>query len=57
MVVYVLIFSPFLSPMRLLRTFPPLVAGDVIGIAVTLVRDLPMDLYDELARHPYAVAD
>ena len=56
--VYVLTFHPFiLSPMRLLRTFPPLVAGDVIGIAVTLVRDLPTDLYDELARHPYAVAD
>ncbi len=43
--------------MRLLRTFPPLIAGDVVGIAVTLVRDLPTDLYDELARHPYAVAD
>ncbi|KAJ3554476.1 hypothetical protein NM688_g3094 [Phlebia brevispora] len=45
------------SPMRILRTFPPLNAGDVIGIAVTLVRDLPTELYDELARHPYAVAE
>ncbi|KAN0107165.1 Rab-GTPase-TBC domain containing protein [Russula decolorans] len=41
------------SPMRLLRTFPPLEASPVIGIAVTLVRDLPAELYDELARHPY----
>ncbi|KAI0044132.1 TBC-domain-containing protein [Auriscalpium vulgare] len=41
------------SPMRLLRTFPPLEALPVIGIAVTLVRDLPTDLYDELVRHPY----
>ncbi|KAJ3492137.1 hypothetical protein NLI96_g233 [Meripilus lineatus] len=45
------------SPMRLLRSFPPLDALPVIGIAVTLVRDLPMDLYDELVRHPYAVED
>lgn len=43
--------------MRLLRTFPPLEALPVIGIAVTLVRDLPTDLYEELARHPYAVLD
>lgn len=43
--------------MRLLRSFPPLEALPVIGIAVTLVRDLPMDLYDELVRHPYQVQD
>jgi len=41
------------SPMRLLRTFPPLEALPVVGIAVTLVRDLPTELYDELVRHPY----
>ncbi|KAH9945905.1 bub2 protein [Epithele typhae] len=45
------------SPMRLLRTFPPLEALPVIGIAVTLVRDLPTDLYEELVKHPYAVHD
>ncbi|KAJ3727148.1 TBC-domain-containing protein [Lentinula raphanica] len=41
------------SPMRLLRTFPQLEALPVIGIAVTLVRDLPPELYDELVKHPY----
>lgn len=41
------------SPMRLLRTFPPLDALQIIGIAVTLVRDIPAELYDELVRHPY----
>jgi len=43
------------SPMKLLRTLPPLDAVPVIGIAVTLVRDLPQDLYDELVRHPFEV--
>jgi len=43
------------SPMKLLRNFPPLEAQPIIGIAVTLVRDIPADLYDELVRHPYEV--
>ena len=43
--------------MLLLRTFPPLDAGCVIGIAVTLVRDIPSELYDELVRHPYALPE
>ncbi|KAH8108529.1 rab domain-containing cell division control protein [Phellopilus nigrolimitatus] len=43
------------SPMKLLRTLPPLEAQSIIGIAVTLVRDIPADLYDELVRHPYEV--
>ncbi|KAF9059803.1 bub2 protein [Rhodocollybia butyracea] len=43
--------SPYASP----RTFPPLEALPVIGIAVTLVRDLPPELYDELVKHPYLV--
>ncbi|OCB91069.1 rab domain-containing cell division control protein [Sanghuangporus baumii] len=42
-------------PMKLLRTLPPLEAQPVIGIAVTLVRDIPADLYDELVRHPFEV--
>lgn len=50
-------YSHFGSPMRLLRTFPPLEALPVIGIAVTLVRDIPTDLYDELVRHPYAMSE
>jgi len=41
--------------MRLLRTFPDLEAVPVIGIAVTLVRDLPAELYDELVKHPYEI--
>ncbi|KIY43289.1 TBC-domain-containing protein [Fistulina hepatica ATCC 64428] len=45
------------SPMRLLRTFPDLDASPIIGIAVTLVRDLPPELYDELVRHPYEIQD
>ncbi|KZT61278.1 rab domain-containing cell division control protein [Calocera cornea HHB12733] len=48
-----LLASP--SPMRLLRTFPPLQAKKVIAIAVTLVRDVPERLYDELVRHPWQV--
>ena len=42
--------------MKLLRTLPPLEAQPVIGIAVTLVRDIQTELYDELVRHPYEVA-
>ena len=41
--------------MKLLRTLPPLEAQPVIGIAVTLVRDIPADVYDELVRHPFEV--
>jgi cell cycle arrest protein BUB2 len=41
--------------MKLLRTFPPLDALPVIGVAVTLVRDLPAELYDQLVKHPYEI--
>ena len=39
--------------MRLLLTFPPLEASPIIDIAVTLVPDLPTQLYDKLVKHPY----
>ncbi|PWN97646.1 TBC-domain-containing protein [Tilletiopsis washingtonensis] len=39
------------SPMKLLRSFPPLQAQKIIGITVTLVRDLPDALYQELVLH------
>jgi len=42
--------------MKLLRILPPLEAQPIIGITVTLIRDLPADLYDELVRHPYTPA-
>lgn len=41
------------SPMRLLRTFPPLQASAVIALSVSLVRQLPEHLYDLVARHPW----
>lgn len=41
--------------MKLLRTFPSLDAPAVIAVTVTLVRDVPKDLYDELVRHPYEI--
>lgn len=39
--------------MKILRTFPPLHAKEIIGIAVILVRDVPEDLYRELVNHPF----
>lgn len=39
--------------MKRLRVFPDLDAINVIGVTVTLVRDLPAELYDELVKHPY----
>ncbi|BEI79729.1 hypothetical protein CcaverHIS002_0102580 [Cutaneotrichosporon cavernicola] len=40
------------SPMKLLRTFPPLKARAVIGITLALVKDIPEDVYKELVAHP-----
>ncbi|KAL7424640.1 CDC16 protein [Cryptotrichosporon argae] len=40
------------SPMKILRTFPPLDARPVIGITVALVKDIPEDVYRELVNHP-----
>ncbi|WWC88064.1 uncharacterized protein L201_002967 [Kwoniella dendrophila CBS 6074] len=41
------------SPMKILRTFPPLDARPIIGITVALVKDIPEDLYRELVNHPF----
>ena len=41
------------SPMKILRTFPPLQARAVIGVTVALVKDIPEDVYRELVAHPY----
>ncbi|SJX60610.1 related to cell cycle arrest protein BUB2 [Sporisorium reilianum f. sp. reilianum] len=41
------------SPMKLLRHLPPLDARKIINVTVTLARDVPKDLFEELVRHPY----
>jgi len=41
------------SPMKLLRTMPALDAKKTINTAVSLVRQLPKELYDQLVRHPF----
>ncbi|EIW66443.1 hypothetical protein TREMEDRAFT_34771 [Tremella mesenterica DSM 1558] len=46
-----LMISP--SPMKILRTFPPLEARPVINVCVALVKDIPEDLYRELVQHPF----
>ena len=40
------------SPMKILRTFPPLKARECILLACQFLPDLPTELYDELIRHP-----
>ncbi|AAW44959.2 mitotic check point protein bub2, putative [Cryptococcus deneoformans JEC21] len=42
------------SPMKILRTFPPLEARPVIGVTVALVKDIPEELYRELVAHPFS---
>ena len=39
--------------MRLLQKLPPLQATRVISFCVRLVRLIPRDLYERLARHPW----
>ncbi|SPO20242.1 related to cell cycle arrest protein BUB2 [Ustilago trichophora] len=41
------------SPMKLLRNLPPLDARKIINVTVTLARDVPKELFEELVRHPY----
>jgi len=43
------------SPMKILRTFPPLQARTIISITVALVKDVPEELYRELVAHPFTV--
>ncbi|KAG8839693.1 hypothetical protein FRC18_008413 [Serendipita sp. 400] len=44
------------SPNTLLRKFPPLDAQQVIAMTVTLVRDIPLSLYQDLVRHPWDIS-
>ena len=39
------------SPMKLLRQFPPLEARAVIGVAVGLVRRIPVELFEAVVEH------
>ncbi|KAG4303533.1 hypothetical protein PCANB_000167 [Pneumocystis canis] len=41
------------SPIKLLRKFPQLPAKIVIGIAVSLIKKIPVELYDLLIRHSW----
>lgn len=41
------------SPMKLLRHLPDLDARKIINVTVTLARDVPQDLFEELVKHPY----
>ncbi|KAI9825778.1 MAG: hypothetical protein M1826_006880 [Phylliscum demangeonii] len=45
----VLFASP--SPVKILRSFPPLQAMTIKGLAVSLVSRIPLELYDEIVRH------
>ncbi|KAJ5139506.1 hypothetical protein N7448_002914 [Penicillium atrosanguineum] len=39
------------SPNKLLRSFPPLQAKDIIALTVLLVRKIPDDVYEEMVNH------
>ncbi len=39
--------------MKLLRNLPRLDARKIINVTVTLARDVPGELFEELVRHPY----
>ncbi|ORY58694.1 rab-GTPase-TBC domain-domain-containing protein [Leucosporidium creatinivorum] len=41
------------SPMKLLRTFPPLKSREIIPLAVQSVGDLDSELYSAVVRHPW----
>lgn len=40
-------------PMKLLRTFPPLKAKEIIPLAVQFSGDISPELYDAVVRHPW----
>jgi cell cycle arrest protein BUB2 len=39
------------SPMKLLRQFPPLNSKTIISVAVSLVRKIPSELFDQVVDH------
>ena len=39
------------SPTKILRSFPPLQAAKIKMIAISLVKKLPDDVYDEIVGH------
>ncbi|TNY20247.1 Bub2 protein [Rhodotorula diobovata] len=41
------------SPMKLLRTFPPLRSREVIPLVAQFIGTLPADLYNAIVRHPW----
>lgn len=42
--------NPF-SPNKILRSFPPLDAKEIIALTVLIVRKIPEDLYAEMITH------
>eukprot|EP01135_Chromosphaera_perkinsii_P002925 Nk52_evm36s230 gene=Nk52_evmTU36s230 len=43
------------SPMKILRTLPPLKASSIISLTVNIVNQIPSDLYNKLVRHPIQI--
>ncbi|GAA5910987.1 Bub2p [Sporobolomyces salmoneus] len=41
------------TPMKLLRTFPPLKSKEIIPLVVQFLGDLSPELYDQVVRHPW----
>jgi cell cycle arrest protein BUB2 len=39
------------SPNKILRSFPPLDAREIIALTVLIVRKIPEDLYAEMINH------
>lgn len=43
----------FDSPMKLLRTFPPLGSREIVPLVVQFIGAIPASLYDAIVRHPW----